>query len=458
MLGQAALSGLAGAAWLTAPAEAAPSATPHSATPHSATPHSAAPPPGASLSVLDFGARGDSKTDNTLAFQKALDAAHARGGAVVSVPAGRYLFKGHLTIPTNTTLEGVGRAPSPVPDAGTTVLMPTEGRNQPDGTAFITMVGSVPTLKGLMILYPEQDPHAAEPTPYPWTIVQQGGQNLTVRDVTLLNPYQGINLTLAGRHFLSGIYGQPLALGIYVDQCYDVGRIENVHFWPFWNVDLNAPIVKWVNAHGVGLRFGRTDWQYVLNTFCFGYNIGYHFVQTKDGTCNGNFVGIGSDSSGDAVVVENVEPFCGVQITNGEFVGMVRPDSQGLVVRDTNMGPVTLQNCAFWGPSDHIGTLRGSGPVTLTACNFSDWDRNNKGEPAFVVEGGGTTISQSQFLKCGTQNPALKTAARIGAGCASAVMLGNTLQGDAFRVVGPARPDPSRYQIAMNVIQTVAAK
>lgn len=442
MLGQAALAGLAGAAWLAAPAEAAAPATP----PHRLP----------SLNVLDFGARGDSTTDNTAPFQKALDAASTRGGAVVSVPAGRFLFKGHLTIPPSTTLEGVGRAPSAVPEGGQTVLMPTEGKGQVDGTAFITMQGNTPTLKGLMILYPDQDPHATAPAPYPWTVAQQGSQNLTMRDVTLVNPYQGINLTLAGRHYLSGIYGQPLSLGIYVDQIYDVGRIENVHFWPFWTQDPNT--VNWTTAHGVMMRFGRTDWQYVFNTFSWGYSIGYHFIQTKDGTCNGNFLGIGADNTGDAIVVENCEPFSGIQITNGEFVAMVRADSQGLVVRSTNAGPVTLQNCAFWGPSDHIGTVQGTGPVTILASNFSDWDKNNRGEPAFVVEGGGATISHNQFLHCGTQNPAQKTAAHIGPGCTSAVIMGNTLVGDAFRVVGPAQPDPSRYQIAMNVIQTITAK
>ena len=39
--------------------------------------------------------------------------------------------------------------------------------------------------------------------------------------------------------------------------------------------------------------FARTDWEYVFNTFAFGYAIGYHFVASKQGSCNGNFLGIG---------------------------------------------------------------------------------------------------------------------------------------------------------------------
>ena len=30
-------------------------------------------------------------------------------------------------------------------------------------------------------------------------------------------------------------------------------------------------------------EFGRTDWHYVLNTFCFGYGVGYKFSETKAG-------------------------------------------------------------------------------------------------------------------------------------------------------------------------------
>ena len=38
------------------------------------------------------------------------------------------------------------------------------------------------------------------------------------------------------------------------------------------------------------------DWEYVLNTFAFGYAIGYHFIECEDnnggpGNMNGNFLG-----------------------------------------------------------------------------------------------------------------------------------------------------------------------
>jgi hypothetical protein len=68
--------------------------------------------------------------------------------------------------------------------------------------------------------------------------------------------------------------------------------------------------------HGEAFLFGRSDWQYVLNTFCFGYRAGYKFVQSAARVCNGNFLGIGADDRWTAVVVEQCAPFA-LLITNG---------------------------------------------------------------------------------------------------------------------------------------------
>lgn len=54
--------------------------------------------------VMDFGAVGDGKADNTKAFSNAM--ASLPQGGVCWVPAGRYLFTGHFTIPTGVTLQG----------------------------------------------------------------------------------------------------------------------------------------------------------------------------------------------------------------------------------------------------------------------------------------------------------------------------------------------------------------
>jgi len=67
----------------------------------------AAAPMSDTWSVLDFGAKADGKTDDTMAFQKALDAAGQAGGGQVYAPRGNYFFSGHLNVPNAGTLKGM---------------------------------------------------------------------------------------------------------------------------------------------------------------------------------------------------------------------------------------------------------------------------------------------------------------------------------------------------------------
>lgn len=72
-------------------------------------------------------------------------------------------------------------------------------------------------------------------------------------------------------------------------------------------------------SKGTAFIFGRSDWEYVFNVYAYGYNVGFYFIDTKDGGLNGNFIGIKTDLiSNVSVYVENSQPY-GILITNGEF-------------------------------------------------------------------------------------------------------------------------------------------
>ncbi len=58
------------------------------------------------LNIRNFGARGNGKTDDTAATQKALDAAGKQMGHEVLLPTGDYLIKGALNVPANVALQG----------------------------------------------------------------------------------------------------------------------------------------------------------------------------------------------------------------------------------------------------------------------------------------------------------------------------------------------------------------
>jgi len=351
--------------------------------------------------VQDFGARGDGKADDTAAFQKALDAAGQSGGGVVYAPRGNYFFAGHLVVPRAVTLKGVwesvpshngirdqgGAKPT---DEGTTFLV-TENEGNEDGPPFL-LLNDNSTLKGVVLYYPAQDP-AAEPKPYPWAIAMRG-KNPAVTGVELLNPYNGIDASHNERHLIRDVQGQPLRRGISVDAIYDIGRIEDVHFNPWWSTQ--PRLFHWQQEHGEAFIFARSDWQYVLNTFCFGYQTGYKFIQSKAGVCNGNFLGIGADDCFTAVEVEASAPF-GLLISNGEFTSFHGVDPTMARGGERNSGTVRFENCAFWGPCKQIAKLAGEGTTGFSDCTFVQWDRDNKGLHAIQASSGSIMVLGCDF-------------------------------------------------------------
>lgn len=211
------------------------------------------------LSVLDFGGVGDGIADETGAFRRGLEFLGNAHGGILLVPRGQYRFSGVISVPRGVTLEGIYTyVPSHASQAPTenSVLLPTAGRGKEGDPPFIQLHANT-ALRGFVIYYPDQV-RAGTPVPYPYAISMEG-DNACVENVELLNPYLGIRAVNAARHMIRNVQGQPLRLGIYVDQTYDIGRIENVHFNPWYSVDKR--LMAWQLTHAEAFMIARTDWQ-----------------------------------------------------------------------------------------------------------------------------------------------------------------------------------------------------
>jgi len=222
------------------------------------------------------------------------------------------------------------------------------------------------------------------------------GKNPALLDVEMLNPYNAIDASHNERALIRNISGQPLRRGIYVDAIYDIGRIENVHWNPWWS--MKPELYKWQQENGEAFIFERTDWHYVVNTFCFGYHVGYKFGASSGstGACNGNFLGIGADACHTSVLVEQSAAY-GLLITNGEFVAMNGVDPTMVEVTAANKGNVRFVNCAFWGPCSQIAKIRGEGICAFSDCLFVQWDRNKEGRKAIQAYGGTISVRGCDF-------------------------------------------------------------
>jgi hypothetical protein len=330
----------------------------------------------------------DGLTDATGAIQQLIDARADQGGEAV-LPPGQYLIAGNLKVPAGVCLRGSWDAPhhGNAWKKGTTLLI-TGGRGSETGPAAITLAGDS-SVQGITMLWPEQT--GGDIQPYPWAIEGQG-HHVTVENVTLVNAYQGI-WTGAGDgslHLLRNVYGCVLRRGIFVDATTDIGRIENIHFnTHYWlgsghpSADAGAvadakgkkgngdKVMAYVGDHLEAFIFGRSDWEYVVNTFVWDAKYAYHFIKTEHGACNGQFMGIGADYCRACVQIDEIQPI-GLQVTNGEFTAFAGDPNTAIVTAPGAGGAAQFVNCNIWGTTNHVLWMQGKTAVTLSSCHILD--------------------------------------------------------------------------------------
>lgn len=371
------------------------------------------------LSPQQFGAVADGKTNDGPALQAALNGAASRG-TICHLPAGLYRLDEPLVIPAGVTLLGAsGGVPHSEHPLGT-VLLAYAGKGKPDGEPLLTLKPNA-TVRNLIIHYPEQ--RLPGVVPYPWSI-RVDGELCQVLDVTLTNPFQAIDLGTRWNelHLVRNVFGCPLNTGIYIDQCTDIGRIENVHFNPnFWTRMALKPafpggdIKAYLEKNLVGFKIGKTDWEFISNSFVIFPRIGFHFDDFGHGPGNAVITQSGSDICPVAVRVERTQAHAGVQFVNGQFMSTLEIGAE-------NRGPVKLSNCGFWGTEATREQIRhaGASSLVLTGCHFTGWAQAEKEAPCVRASGGRLVVNGCDFMDGGKQAILLEKGLKAAAiyGCA----------------------------------------
>lgn len=269
------------------------------------------------INVTDapYNADATGASDASADIQDAIDDAHANGGGVVQVPAGKYKLESGLTLKEHVQLVGVGTGVyptfSPVDDerGGTWFLVYS--------TAIIpvTMLTHA-RIEGVGFWHDQNPPSTTPDTPYspkafPQTI-QVDRDDCVIRDVFLLNCTAGIvvgqpstpalpkdvPMVNAGRVLIDRVFGQPMDRGIMVYCSLDVARFVNVHFWPYWAQDepaQTANLMDYTREHGIAFLSYRNDNPHFVNCFAFAYYAGFMFHKLRDQT-------IGFEENGDPIV------------------------------------------------------------------------------------------------------------------------------------------------------------
>lgn len=353
-------------------------------------------------------------TDDRAAFIAAIAAAIAEGGGTVIVPASFYYLAGNLPVAGLCAIKGSGwneKATEGVASIGGSILYVGFDVATADSLFYVTA-------QGVEIQDLEFYATQKEPTPIttPWGIFAYrnpaglpGGDGLKARRLMIRNLSHGIKIT-ADRPSLDGIYGQPMVRGIYIDGCYDAPKINDIHWFPFWNNTATG----YTLATRIGLLLGRVDGPSISNYFTYGCHRGIDFEESAVGiapsgsTSRAQFsnifldnvhYGIYAGGNFDAVFT-NLQVFCASGMGDGTT------GSRGIWIRSTSSGSLQITGGDFTG-SDLEAIRVDAGFVGWSSVWVRTWNLLNNGSTAFYFASGALANPGATLAQASTGNGAL---------------------------------------------------
>ena len=120
------------------------------------------------------------------------------------------------------------------------------------------------------------------PTVYPPVFSLTGVNGGTFFREIIAGPvYDLISSIRSGRTDMSGLYGQVLHSGLFVDLSYDVTHAPGaVHFWPYWSG--SDYVLSWTDQNGIPITLGRVDGGSFSDVFVLGYASAVRFIQSPN--------------------------------------------------------------------------------------------------------------------------------------------------------------------------------
>lgn len=382
--------------------------------------------------------------DAAPAIQKAIDGTAAEGGGVVFLSAGRYRLDSGIVIKETVTLRGDWADPTVRPGEHGTVLAVHCGRGEMDGEAAVTIERGA-GIREMTLWYPEQRPD--DIVPYPWALrasKEVTGDNYTVMNVTLINPYQGFKVGPEWNelHTIRNVYGTPLKTGLWVDTTTDIGRVIDVHFGPCWwatsglsgapeSAEALGSLARQLITEAVGMDMGRSDWEYIYGLNVRGYKEGLRIRKGEKGTTNTVLFGCDFEQCATGLVLEELNGI-GLAATGCRFSGPGRAIlATGAFKTIAQFNTCRIEQYAEEGRmTDCPAAVELAGPGTLTFQNCTI-DAGITG-PAVDAPAGSLSLLGCDFTVKGAPH------VRLGREAVRARLLGNRFEGEP-RVVDDSR-------------------
>lgn len=347
------------------------------------------------VNVKDFGAVGDGVTDDTSAIQAAINFVKSSGITYsLYLPEGVYKTTSKLNIDSALRIVGEGCSPYVTNTGnrggGSWLYFAHTGRGiSVDGTGMLS--GIVFENFGTFRDQPIPAPGWV-PTAHDYDIWVDNA-DVTLDEITLLNPTKGFKLsnTQAGRLTIKRLRGQPLQIGIDIDECYDLPQITNVHFWPYWQDNANVHAYTMSNLDAIYLR--RVDNPQITNAFTIFARAGVRITQSAAGSvsklllANSDFdrgaFGIWVDST--------VTSMTATKVVNFSCFGETGlSGSKAIFIQGSNCS-LQLENIGAENHNQNAIRVEGTGNfVSVGNADLFNWNRSGSGFPAIEAANGNT--------------------------------------------------------------------
>ncbi|MBK1656945.1 hypothetical protein [Paracraurococcus ruber] len=185
--------------------------------------------------------------------------------------------------------QGQGFTEGPAPGQGTWLRITTTGFTPFTFTGVLARGSAVADIAVQQSHTASQVPGWA-PTNYDYVFrVEDCFGGVDFDNVYLCAVNRGIYARNSGRVDIRRLRGQVFTVGVEIDECYDVPRLHNVHFWTFWTSNIN--VIRWQQANGDTMIFRRCDGVFIDQAFALGYRSMFRFASSAAGFTQKFYIG-----------------------------------------------------------------------------------------------------------------------------------------------------------------------